>query len=221
MTTQELLSPSPLTHRMSLYKLKSINWKDLYRDRCRARIHHGRDQIIEKFRKISITDDVVEDNCVDEDQIDYESIMNEEWQKLQVEHSNDLFMSNSEYENLNEQMKREMIEEKLYWDGKSTKQDRKRSAKVQLILENQNGILCFHCKQFVLEQSETGELLCQRCGSKFNTNVPIENIKQNMKNIIGNHTLCCLNQFPNFVIFKSKLVIVCDFCNLFKNIFSF
>lgn len=50
-------------------------------------------------------------------------------------------------------MKREVIEEeKLYWDGKPTKQDRKRSAQVQLILENQNGILCFHCKQFVLEQ---------------------------------------------------------------------
>lgn len=83
---------------MSLYKLKSINWKDLYRDRCRARIHDGRNQIIEKFRKISITDDVVADKYVDEDEIDYESIMNEEWQKLQIEHSNDLFMSNSELE---------------------------------------------------------------------------------------------------------------------------
>ena len=204
------LSPSERHQMMSRWH--SPNGRQLCRDRLLSRLkqnHEMRASIIDRMRKVNISD--LDAQCEDAN----EDYVDEELQHIMITETDFNDMPADEWQRLAQEVKQEFLEEQnKSWEGLQTKEDQLRSQKFLDALQYRRAIICPYCK--VVEMKTTdGYLICHSCNIRFATNLSVEQIIDRMFQILNFHAMSdCTDRFPQISMFQSNLVIYCHTCPL-------
>jgi len=207
------LSPTERHHMMSRWH--SPNARQLCRDRLLTRLkqnHEMRSSIVDRMRKVNINDldDDQEDDTITEDYVE------QELQQIIRSEADMESMSSQEILELTQEVKHEFLEEQnKSWEGLQTKEDQLKSQKFLSALQFRHAVICPYCKTYEM-QTIGGYLVCNYCSLRFETNLSIDQIIDRMYQILNYHSTTCRDQFPQYNMFQSNLVIFCDTCPLYQ-----
>ena len=207
------LKLSPTEKHQAMSRWHSPNARDLCHHRLLNRLkqnHEMRSSIVDRMRKVNINDldDSFEDDNITEEYVD------QELQQIISSEADMETMSAQEIQELTKQVKQEFLEEQnKSWEGLQTKEDQLKSQKFLNALQFRHAVICPYCKTFEM-QTITGYLVCDSCNIRFETQLSIDQIIERMYQILNYHSTTCRDQFPQYNMFKSNLIIYCDTCPL-------
>jgi len=150
--------------------------------------------------------------AADEDKDNY---IDEELQHMMTNDEDMRSMSAQEAHQLAAEVRHEFLEEQnRSWEGLQTKEDQRKSQMFLSALHGQRVIPCPYCKVQAMHTAD-GYLACVSCGTRFQTDLTVDQIIARMCEVLNYHSISnCSDQFPQFNMFKSNLVIYCDTCPL-------
>lgn len=206
------LKLSPTERHQMMSRWHSANGRQLCRDRLLSRLkqnHEMRASIVDRMRKVNITD--MDDHSEDMNQ-DY---VDEELQHIMSSDMEFRGMPADEWQRLAQEVKQEFLEEQYKsWEGLQTKEDQQRSLKFLNALQYRRVILCPYCKMVDMKTADD-YLMCHSCNIRFGTDLSVEQIVDRMFQILNYHAMSgCTDRFPQLTMFQANLVIFCDTCPL-------
>jgi len=198
---------------MAFYENKTPNIMDLFREKCLKRIlelNQNSNKLEEKLSQININHNSESD--INNGQQSTESVSNE-WQQMVSNDEEEYPFIQQELEQFAQKVKQEWVEEKdKYWEGLQTKEDMRRSAHFQYMLNNRKVLICPHCRESQMKL-DSNYLWCE-CGIRCKTQLSINEIIGRIEEIIESHHKSCKDLFPQFHLFKSNLIVFCNTCPL-------